>query len=60
MTLADITIRTNLQPGDLSYVIHRHGKLYNEECNYGISFEAYVAEGMYEFYKGFNADMDRV
>jgi len=58
MTLDEITIRTNLQPGDLGYVIHRHGKLYHEEYNYGVSFEAYVAAGMYEFYKNFNADME--
>ena len=58
--LEDISIRTQLQPGDLGYVIYRHGKLYGEEYNYGISFETYVGAGMYEFYKNYNPEMDRV
>jgi ribosomal protein S18 acetylase RimI-like enzyme len=56
----DITIRTELKPGDLGYVIHRHGKLYGEEYGYGISFETYVAFGIYEFYNAYNPDLDRV
>ena len=55
-----IQIRTQLKPGDLGYVIYRHGKLYGEEYNYGISFETYVGAGMYEFYKNYNPEMDRV
>ena len=52
--LASITIRTELKPGDLGYVIYRHGKLYDEEYHYGISFETYVALGMHEFYEKYN------
>lgn len=55
----DITIRTELRPGDLGFVIYRHGSLYNEEYNYGISFETYVAAGMYEFYKNYDPKSDR-
>ena len=58
--LDDITIRTELKPGDLGYVIYRHGKLYGEEYGYGISFEAYVASGIFEFYNSYNPEMDRV
>ena len=50
-TLEDITIRTKLQPGDLGYIIHRHGKLYAKEYGYGIVFESYVAAGIHEFYQ---------
>ena len=60
ITIDDITIRTELKPGDLGYVIYRHGKLYSEEYGYGINFEAYVAAGLYEFYKGYNPQLDRV
>jgi peptidyl-dipeptidase Dcp len=60
ITIDDITIRTKLRPGDLGYVIHRHGKLYGDEYNYGVSFEAYVASGIFEFYKSYNPELDRV
>ena len=56
----DINIRTTLQPGDLGYIIYRHGKLYSEEYGYGISFEAYVASGLFEFYKSYDPERDRV
>ena len=56
----NIVIRTNIKPGDLGFVIYRHGKLYAEEYGYGISFETYVAMGMYEFYKFYNPNHDRV
>lgn len=60
MSINDITIRTNILPGDLGFVIHRHGKLYSEEYNYGVSFETYVGEGICEFYKNYNPELDRV
>jgi len=58
--IENIQIRTTIKPGDLGYVIYRHGKLYSEEYNYGVSFETYVGAGMYEFYKNYNPAMDRV
>jgi N-acetylglutamate synthase-like GNAT family acetyltransferase len=58
--LDNINIRTEPKAGDLGYVIYRHGKLYDEEYNYGISFETYVGAGMYEFYNNYNPEMDRV
>jgi ribosomal protein S18 acetylase RimI-like enzyme len=60
IAIDDIAIRTQLKPGDLGYVIHRHGKLYSDEYGYGISFEAYVANGLYEFYKNYDPELDRV
>lgn len=59
-TIDNIQIRTDMKPGDLGWVVYRHGKLYGEEYNYGISFETYVGAGMYEFYKNYNPEMDRV
>lgn len=56
----NISIRTELKAGDLGYVIYRHGKLYAEENGYGIAFEAYVAAGLAEFYRLYDAAKDRV
>jgi len=58
--LDDISIRTTLQPGDMGYVMYMHGKLYQQEYNYGISFEAYVAKGLYEFHEQYDSRLDRV
>jgi hypothetical protein len=58
--LADITIRTELQPGDIGYVILMHGAFYQQEYGYGVSFEAYVAGGFYEFFRQFDSQLDRV
>ncbi len=44
--LDDIHIRTELKPGDMGVVIYLHGKLYSMEYQYGVVFEAYVAEGL--------------
>jgi len=58
--LNGLSIRTKLKPGDLGYVIYRHGKLYGDEYNYDIVFETYVALAVHEFYKNYNPDIDRV
>ena len=59
MMINEIIIRTDIRPGDLGYVIHRHGKLYNEEYNYGVTFETYVGAGLHEFYQNYSPAMDR-
>ena len=56
----DITIRTILRPGDLGYIIYLHGHLYHQEYGYDVGFEAYVANGLYEFYKNYDSKLDRV
>jgi len=60
ISLEEIYIRTELKPGDIGYVIYLHGRLYNEEYNYGIGFETYVAAGLAEFYQQFDAQKDGV
>jgi len=60
MNLNDITIRNDIRPGDLGFVMYRHGKLYSEEYNCGVAFETYVGTGLYEFYKNYDPGKDRV
>jgi GNAT superfamily N-acetyltransferase len=57
--LEDITIRTQLKPGDIGYVTYLHGALYGSEYGYGIGFEAYVAAGLGEFYQAYDPATDR-
>ena len=56
----EISIRNQLQPGDLGYITYLHGTLYSLEYKYGIEFESYVAAGMHEFYSNYNPIKDRV
>lgn len=60
ITIQDIQIRTELKPGDFGYIIYLHGKLYNEEYQFGMIFEQYVAESLDEFYKKFDPATNRV
>ena len=58
MTLDDIHIRTEVKPGDIGYIVHMHGRLYGEEYQYGLTFEAYVAESIAEFAHRFNPERE--
>ncbi len=47
---ADITIRTELAPGDLGRIISLHGTAYiDERGHFGLPFEAHVARTIAEF-----------
>ena len=58
--LNDISIRTDLHPGDIGYVIYMHGVLYSKEYNYGLQFESYVAKGLCEFYQQYDPQRNRI
>lgn len=46
----DITIRTDMRPGDLGRLIALHGTAYvDEQAHYGPKFEAFVARTVAEF-----------
>jgi GNAT superfamily N-acetyltransferase len=45
----DITVRTELAPGDLGAVIRLHGVVYAREHGFDPTFEAYVAGPLAEF-----------
>lgn len=60
MTLSDISIRNELQPGDLGYIAYMHAQLYASELQYGINFEGYVLEGLGEFAHQYDPAKDKV
>lgn len=47
------------QPGDMGWVVHRHGALYGQEYGYDDRFEALVAEIVAEFVRKFDAKHER-
>ena len=55
-----VIIRTRLEPGDLGYIAYLHGRVYAEECGYGLHFESYVLEGLREFAAAYDPAKDRV
>ena len=59
-SLEDISIRTELRPGDIGYVTYMHGALYEREYGYGIQFETYVAKGLCEFYEKYDPERSRI
>lgn len=57
---AALNLRDRLQAGDIGAIVRMHGQLYAREHGYGLGFEAYVAEGMADFHRRFDAQRDRV
>ncbi len=53
-----VQIRSILKPGDVGYVTYLHGVLYAREYQFDHTFEGYVAAGMGEFAKSFDAGKD--
>ena len=60
VSLNDISIRTELRPGDLGYVTYMHGALYHKEYGYTLQFENYVAKGLCEFYEKYDPARNRI
>jgi len=60
VSLDDISIRTELRPGDIGYVTYLHGALYHKEYGYSLQFENYVAKGLCEFYEKYNPARNRI
>lgn len=56
----DITLRTEIQPGDMGYITYMHGWIYREEYGYSAAFESYVAESFYQFAKAYRPDKERL
>ena len=60
ISLNDVSIRTELRPGDVGYVTYLHGSLYHREYNYGLKFESYVAKGLSEFCEKYTPERNRI
>ena len=60
VSLDDVSIRTELRPGDLGYVIYLHGALYSREYDFGLQSETYVAKGLCEYYEKYDPRKNRV
>jgi DNA-binding MarR family transcriptional regulator/N-acetylglutamate synthase-like GNAT family acetyltransferase len=54
----DMTLRAH-RPGDIGWVISRHGKVYDDEYNWGLGFEALVGEIGAKFLREFDAKRER-
>lgn len=55
-----ITIRSEMNPGDLGYIMYRQSKLYSGEYNYGVSFDTYVGASIGEFCQQYNPQLDKL
>lgn len=60
ITLGNINIRTDLQPGDVGDIMSMHGRLYFNEYGYTTIFESYVAKGLGEFLEKYDPNRNRI
>lgn len=56
----DVSLRCKLRPGDMGYLIHMHGWIYDQENRYPLAFEGYVAKTISDFMEAYNASKDRI
>ncbi|MBS0242056.1 MAG: bifunctional helix-turn-helix transcriptional regulator/GNAT family N-acetyltransferase [Proteobacteria bacterium] len=56
-TSSDVRLRDPV-PGDIGWVVHRHGALYRQEYGWDCTFEALVAKVASEFIEKFDAKLD--
>ena len=60
LDIDNITIRTEIKPGDMGFITYLHGILYDKEYSYSYDFERYVAVGLNEFLEHYDDARDRL
>jgi len=60
ISLNNISIRTELRPGDIGDILSMHGRLYYKEYGYTGPFEMYVAQSLAEFIEKYNPERNRI
>ena len=53
-----VTLRSH-RPGDMGWIVHRHGELYHQEYGFDETFEALVAEIAAKFIREFDSKRER-
>jgi len=56
----DVTIRTDIRPGDIGWITYMHAWIYGKEYRYTTTFEAYVAKSLFDFLMAYNPERDRL
>jgi N-acetylglutamate synthase-like GNAT family acetyltransferase len=58
-TNRQVTLRQTLRPGDMGWVVHRHGVLYAQEYGWNEQFEALVASIVATFIQHYDPQQER-